>query len=76
MTRTIDVDATGLTCPQPVLELAGALSSAAAGDLILLTATDPAARVDVPVWCRVQRHRLRSVTELDGSWRFTVECVR
>ena len=73
MTRTIAVDATGLRCPRPVLELAAAMADADPGDVIELLATDPAARVDVPVWCRLQRHRLRSVTEVGSGWRFTVE---
>jgi tRNA 2-thiouridine synthesizing protein A len=73
VTRTIEVDATGLSCPRPVLELAAAVSNAAIGDVIELTATDPAARVDVAVWCRLHQHRLRSVDELGSGWRFAVE---
>lgn len=73
MTRTIPVDATGLSCPAPVLELAKAMAAAELGDVVELTATDPAARVDVPVWCRLQRHRLRTIAELEVGWRFEVE---
>jgi tRNA 2-thiouridine synthesizing protein A len=76
VTRTIEVDASGLSCPRPVLELAAAVAEADVGDVIELTATDPTARVDVPVWCRLQRHRLRAVTELGSGWCFTVERCR
>lgn len=71
-----DVDATGLSCPMPVIELSKAVQGVAIGELVGLTATDPAARVDVPVWCRMQRQVLRAMDESDGSWRFLVERVR
>lgn len=69
----VEVDATGLPCPMPVIELAKAIRSAAVGASVQLLATDVAAKVDVPVWCRMQRHRLRSVDEDGGTWRFVVE---
>jgi len=45
--------------------------------VISVLATDPAARHDVPAWCRMRRHELREVTDEvagDGSThqRFTV----
>jgi TusA-related sulfurtransferase len=70
------VDATGLSCPMPVIELAKAVREVEVGTVVRLLATDPAAKVDVPVWCRMQRQRLRSQVELDGVWRFEVERVR
>jgi tRNA 2-thiouridine synthesizing protein A len=71
-----EVDATGLSCPMPVIELARTVGEVEIGDLVRLAATDPAARVDVPVWCRMQRHRLRASTEQQGTWWFLVERVR
>jgi tRNA 2-thiouridine synthesizing protein A len=68
------VDASGLACPMPVIELAKAVERVPAGGRVLLLATDPAARVDVPVWCRMQRHRLREHDQDDtGVDRFLVE---
>ncbi|MCC5950089.1 MAG: sulfurtransferase TusA family protein [Nitriliruptoraceae bacterium] len=67
------VDATGLSCPLPVLELARAIDDVAIGELVLLAATDPAAGLDVPVWCRMRRQRLVHREERDGVWRFVVE---
>lgn len=72
-----EVDARGLACPIPVIELARAVEAEAVGALVRLLATDPAAKVDVPVWCRMQRQGLRSATEADdGSWVFLVEKLR
>jgi tRNA 2-thiouridine synthesizing protein A len=71
-----EVDARGLACPMPVIELAKAVRTVDVGQVVRLYATDPAARVDVPVWCRMQRQALRSQDETDGVWRFDVERVR
>ena len=69
----LEVDATGLTCPMPVIELSAAIEQVAVGEQVRLLATDPTARVDVPVWCRMRRHRLLSLDEQDTSLRFLVE---
>ncbi len=69
-----EVDATGLTCPMPVIELAGAIEQVEVGQLVRLVATDPTARVDVPVWCRMRRHRLHSLeVDDDGRLVFAIE---
>lgn len=71
-----EVDATGVSCPMPVIELAKAVEELDAGEQLVLLATDPAARVDVPVWCRMKRHRLVEVDETDRVYRFVVERAR
>jgi tRNA 2-thiouridine synthesizing protein A len=71
-----EVDATGLSCPMPVIELARAVDGLEVGGVVRLLATDPAAKVDVPVWCRMQRQKLRSRDEQDGRWTFLVQKVR
>lgn len=72
-----EVDAIGLACPMPVIELARAIDDVEVGALVRLLATDPAARIDVPVWCRMQRQRLHAMDEdTEGVWRFLVERVR
>jgi TusA-related sulfurtransferase len=68
------VDASGLACPLPVIELARAVERVPVGGRVRLLATDPAARVDVPVWCRMQRHRLHEhEQDENGLHRFLVE---
>jgi tRNA 2-thiouridine synthesizing protein A len=69
----VEVDARGLACPMPVIELARAVDAQAVGAVVRLLATDPAAKVDVPVWCRMQRQQLRSADETDDGWVFLVE---
>lgn len=60
----IEVDARGLRCPMPVIRLAEAARDAAAGTVITILATDPAARHDIPAWCRMRDHELRALTEV------------
>jgi tRNA 2-thiouridine synthesizing protein A len=71
------VDARGLNCPMPVIELAKAVRDVAVGDEVTLLATDSTSRVDVPVWCRMQRQQLIEAHEaLDeagtNQFRFVV----
>lgn len=68
----IVVDAIGKACPMPVIDLAAAVQAHQVGTVFRLLADDPAARVDVPVWCRMQRQRLDDVTELPDHLAFTV----
>jgi tRNA 2-thiouridine synthesizing protein A len=63
--RQIQVDARELRCPLPVIRLAAAAQEAAAGTVITVLATDPAARHDIPAWCRMRNHELREVTEVN-----------
>jgi TusA-related sulfurtransferase len=72
MAEVVEVDAVGLACPQPVIELAATIEQVAVGDRVRLRADDVAAKVDVPVWCRMKRHRLESADEIDGVWVFLV----
>jgi tRNA 2-thiouridine synthesizing protein A len=60
----VNVDARGLRCPLPVIRLAAAARDAPDGTRIIVLATDPAARHDVPAWCRMRGQELREVTEI------------
>ena len=65
----VELDERGSLCPAPVIALGRALTARPAGDFrIVLLADDPAARFDVPAWCRMKSATLLSQTELaDGS---------
>lgn len=66
------VDDRGRACPQPVIDLAAAIAEVEVGQVVELWADDPAAHVDVPVWCRMRRQELLAVDEVDGALRFHV----
>ena len=56
----------GQMCPQPVIELAKAVRSAATGAVIRIETDDPAAAVDIPAWCRMRGHDVVVIGNADG----------
>ncbi len=61
-----DIDATGLLCPLPVLKAQRRLRAMAPGQVLRLSATDPASWVDVPHFCATAGHGLLSAEDRDG----------
>lgn len=59
--QPVVVDARGLICPQPVIDAARAARGLPAGTVVEVWATDPAAALDLPAWCRLRGHELVSV---------------
>ena len=60
----IEVDARGLRCPLPVIRLAETAKGKPPGTWVVVLADDPAARYDIPAWCRMRHHELAEMTEL------------
>ena len=56
MTPDLEIDATGLLCPLPVLRARKALAALPPGALLRLLADDPAARIDLPHFCAEAGH--------------------
>ena len=48
------LDCVGRPCPVPVIELAKALPTVAVGAVVAVRSDDPAARLDLPAWCRMR----------------------
>ena len=61
------VDARGLRCPLPVIRLAEVARDAPSGTVIEVWATDPAARADVPAWCRMRAQEYLGEVSTDGA---------
>jgi len=66
------LDSRGRRCPLPVIDLAKVAASAASGTLITVLADDPAARYDIPAWCRMRGHRLVEERTIDGVAAYLV----
>jgi tRNA 2-thiouridine synthesizing protein A len=45
------LDARGLRCPLPVLKLEKRLETLPAGATLIVLATDPIAKIDIPLYC-------------------------
>jgi tRNA 2-thiouridine synthesizing protein A len=67
------LDCRAMRCPLPVIRLANAIEDVEVGRCVAVLADDPAARPDVPAWCRMRGHEYVG-EELDqsGSPRFVV----
>jgi len=62
----VELDATGLVCPMPVLKANRALRALPVGSLLRVLATDPAAAKDFPAYCEQTGHVLQSSGEENG----------
>ena len=50
------IDARGLKCPLPVLKMEKRLAGLSPGARLIVLATDPMAKVDIPLFCRQNGH--------------------
>ena len=74
--NAIEVDARGLRCPLPVIRLAAAAQGAPAGTRIVVLTSDPAARHDIPAWCRMRDHELIEIAEVSDPAESDKACLR
>lgn len=59
------IDARGLKCPLPVLKMEKRLAGLPGGARLVVLATDPMAKVDIPLYCRQHGHDCAFSTEVD-----------
>lgn len=59
------IDARGLKCPLPVLKMEKRLASLSPGATLSVLATDPMARIDIPLHCRQHGHDCAIASEGD-----------
>lgn len=65
------LDARGFKCPLPVLKMEKRLAELTAGAELIVLATDPMAKVDIPLYCRQHGFEL-SIEDAEGELRFTI----
>jgi TusA-related sulfurtransferase len=63
----------GLQCPGPIVKLFQACKECAAGDVMIIEATDHGFVRDVAAWCDKTGNKLLSVDEKDGVITAKVE---
>lgn len=73
MSEAVVVDARGHRCPVPSLRLRKAMEGLRPGERLILLATDPMARIDVPYLMGDLGGTVCEVEEQDGVLRITVE---
>ena len=67
------LDATGLSCPLPVLKARKALAAMAPNARLEVLTTDPMSVVDMPVFCAQAGHAIVSEERLADIIRFVIE---
>ncbi len=71
--QPLELDATELRCPLPIIKLAKFAKDLAPGTVIEVAVTDPAAQFDIPAWARMRGHTSElTSTPAPGTPRFTV----
>ena len=63
---------TGLKCPLPVLKARRVLKSIEVGQMVTITADDPAAPLDFQHFCETAGHNLEHQSENDGLFTFII----
>ncbi len=72
----LEIDCRGMPCPRPVIELARAFGSVELGDVVAVTAEDPAAEPDLQAWCRMRGQEYAgSETAPDGVPTYLVRRI-
>jgi peroxiredoxin family protein/TusA-related sulfurtransferase len=67
------INACGLQCPGPILQLKNAMDEINEGEAVSITATDPGFVADAPAWCNTTGHELVSLEPAEkGAYRATV----
>jgi len=69
----LEVDASGLNCPLPLLRLKKGLMEINSGDVIKIIATDPAAHLDIGVYTEQTGHMILEFLKEGGKQIFFIE---
>ncbi|MDG1942807.1 MAG: sulfurtransferase TusA [Halioglobus sp.] len=64
------LDATGLTCPEPVMLLHNKIRDISAGETLQILATDPTTERDIPRFCEFLGHELLLQETVDTEYRY------
>ncbi len=57
------LDVRGLLCPLPVIRTQDRVKDLCPGTRLQILCTDPGAVIDIPVWCRLNGHRVLETLE-------------
>ncbi len=66
------VDARGLQCPGPIIQLGKAIERIQPGEAVHILVSDPGFVTDAPAWCRSTGHRCGEITTHAGYYETTI----
>ncbi|MGO3344099.1 MAG: sulfurtransferase TusA [Marinomonas sp.] len=73
MNHQVELDTTGLLCPEPVMMLHVEMRKMAAKEVLKVTATDPSTTRDIPKFCNFLGHTLAQKTVEEGVYYYWIQ---
>ena len=70
------IDARGMACPGPLMNLIGAIRQGQVGQVFEVLSSDEGSRTDIPAWVAKAKHELVEVRQDQGFARFIVRKAR
>ncbi len=70
------IDARGMACPGPLMNLIGAIRQGQVGQVYEVLSSDEGSKTDIPAWVAKAKHELVEVRQDDGYARFIVRKSR
>ncbi|GGK12834.1 UPF0033 protein YrkI [Caldalkalibacillus thermarum] len=67
------LDATGLSCPMPVVRAKKAIDTLSTGQILEVHASDKGAVKDIPSWAKASGHELIEQKEENGCYKFWIK---
>ncbi|MFW6238766.1 MAG: FAD-dependent oxidoreductase, partial [Halanaerobiales bacterium] len=71
--RTVEIDASGLQCPGPIMQVYKKMEEMEQGDMLRVTATDPGFRSDIDSWCSNTGNTLLNLEEKNDKIQALIE---
>lgn len=69
---TVTIDASGLSCPEPLMLLRNAIRTHEGGTVFVLISEDPVSLRDVPAFCSFMGHTLLSLPDDNHPHRYVI----
>lgn len=73
MKITLEIDASGLNCPMPLLRLKKALNQLNSNDIVKIIVTDNAAHLDFGVFCNQVGHEILAIEKTENRQIFFIK---
>ena len=70
------IDARGMACPGPLMNLIGAIRQGQVGQVFEVLSSDEGSKTDIPAWVAKAKHELLEVRQDAGYARFVVRKAR
>ncbi len=70
------IDARGMACPGPLMNLIGAIRQGQVGQVIEVLSSDEGSKTDIPAWVAKAKQEMVEVVQDNGYARFVVRKVR